>query len=83
MHPASPEMLAAFAAAGDGASGDYITVLEDDSLWDVLAKMRAADASVALVKSKDGPSIGATVQGAITRKDILDTLADDMELFSG
>ncbi len=83
MHPASPEMLAAFAAAGDGASGDYITVPEDDSLWDVLAKMHAADASVALVKSKDAPSTGAAVQGAITRKDILDTLADDMELFSG
>jgi len=83
MHPASPEMLAAFAAAGDGASGDYITVMEDDSLWDVLAKMRAADASVALVNSKDGQFPEHKVQGAITRKDILDTLADDMELFSG
>ncbi len=82
MHPASPEMLAAF-AAGDGASEDYITVLEDDSLWDVLAKMRAADASVALVKSKDGQIADAGWQGAITRKDILNSLSDDMELFNG
>jgi CBS domain-containing protein len=84
MHPASPEMLAAYAAPdGDGSHRDFIVVTDHDSLWDVLAKMRAADASVALVASKDGESTPAVVQGAITRKDILDTLADDMELFSG
>ena len=58
-------------------------MLGDASLWDVIAKMRANNASVALVTSKDGQFGAADVQGVITRKDILDTLADDMELFSG
>jgi CIC family chloride channel protein len=80
MHPLSPEVLAAVAAEGDGARSPFTAVQEDDSLWDVLAKMRANDASVALVQSNDGHF---TLQGEITRKDILDTLADDMELFSG
>ena len=84
MHPVSPEALAAFvAASGDGSREDYVTVPADASLWDVVAKMRANDASVALVTSKDGQFAAADVQGVITRKDILDTLADDMELFSG
>lgn len=83
MHPATPEMLSTYAAAGGSANGSYIIASEDDSLWDVLAKMRAADAAFVLVISKNGQSTGTKVQGAITRKDILDTLADDMELFNG
>ena len=83
MHPATPELLAAFAAAGSTANGDYIAVSGDDSLWDVLAKMHATDASVAMVESKNGQSSGPSVNGAITRKDLLDALAEDMELFSG
>ena len=64
MHPVSPEVLAGFVAAdGDGAREDYVTVPEDDSLWDVLAKMRANDASVALVTSKDGQFAAATCKG--------------------
>ncbi len=81
MKPPSPEVLAAVAAAnGDGARGGYVTVRETDSLRDVVAKMRAESASIALVISQDGRSTPTDVQ-VITRKDILDTLADDMELF--
>jgi CIC family chloride channel protein len=83
MHPATPEMLAQYAAAGGSANGSYIIALEDDSLWDMLARMHAADAAFVLVVSKEKQSGGAEVRGAITRKDILDTLAVDMELFSG
>jgi hypothetical protein len=83
MHPVSSGLLAAVAADGDGARANYIAVQEDDSLWDVLAKMRAGNASIALVESKDGKLTPGFVQGEITRKDILDTLADDMEIFSG
>ena len=84
MHPVSTELLRAIAEDGDGARANYIAVQEDDlGCRDVLAKMRAGDASVALVESKDGQLTAGLVQGEITRKDILDTLADDMELFSG
>ena len=90
MHPASPELLAQYAAGGGGASTAYVTVREDDSLWDVLASMEGSHASVAVVQAKvqakaqakDGPP-AAAVLGAITQQDILDTLASDMELFNG
>jgi CIC family chloride channel protein len=82
MNPMGPEAPAAFVAgSGDGAPKECVTVPEDASLWEVIAQMRAHDASVALVTSKDGQSAATQVQGVITRKDILDTLADDMELF--
>lgn len=82
MHPLSPEQLAGFMTANkDGASKEYVTVPETMSLWDVVAKMRAYDAAVALVTSADGQFSEADVKGVITRKDILDTLAEDMELF--
>jgi CBS domain-containing protein len=83
MQQVSPEALAELVAARDGAREDYVTVRGEASLWDVIAKMRANGASVALVTSKDGQFAAADVQGVIARKDILDTLADDMELFSG
>ena len=50
-------------------------------LWDVVAKMRRNDASLALVTSKNGHFTAADVEGMITRKDVLDRFADDMELF--
>jgi len=84
MHRVSPEALAAFArAGGDGSREAYVMVPGEASLWDVVAKLRANGASVALVTSKDGQFAMADVKGMITRKDILDTLADDLELFSG
>jgi CIC family chloride channel protein len=83
MHPAKSEVLAAMLkGGGDGVPKDFVTVPGDASLWEVIARMHASDASVALVTSKGSPLGAADVQGMITRKDILDTLADDMELFS-
>jgi chloride channel protein, CIC family len=82
MHPMDPESSAALAAAStNGAREEYVMVPEDASLSEVIAQMRAHEASVALVTSKDGQFEPADVKGMITRKDILDTLADDMELF--
>jgi chloride channel protein, CIC family len=82
MHPVSSEELARFTAANeDGSPKEYITVPEAMSVWDVVAKMRANNAAVALVTSTDGQLAQDDVKGLITRKDILDTLADDMELF--
>lgn len=82
MHPASSEVAAAVMAAGkDGAPKQYVTVPGGAPLWEVLAQMRDHDASAALITSRDGQSTPADIQGVITRKDILDTLADDLELF--
>lgn len=82
MHPVSSEELARFTAANeDGSPKEYITVPEAMSVWDVVAKMRANNAEVALVTSTGGQGAPDDVKGVITRKDILDTIADDMELF--
>jgi chloride channel protein, CIC family len=84
MHQVPPETLVAFiAASGEGSPGASVTVRDDDSLWDVVAKMRAQHASVALVTEKDGHFTAADVKGVITRKDLIDALAEDMELFNG
>jgi CIC family chloride channel protein len=88
MHPVSQQAASAW-ADGYGARNDYVVVSRDASLWEVIAKMRANDASVALVTSRDGrrPHMdrrlnAADLQGTITRADIVDTLADGMELFA-
>ena len=71
------------AASGEGTPGRSVTVLAEDSLWDVVTKMRSSDASVALVTENDGHSAATDVKGIITRKDLIDALAEDMELFNG
>jgi len=81
MHPVTAEALANYMVTGDGPSKQYIVVPEDASLWEVIAKMRSHDVSVALVASKHGTFDTAHLQGLITQKDILDALADDLELF--
>ncbi len=89
MHPWSLGVPAAWEnAQGDDAPESYITVPGDATLLDVIAKMRANEASVALVMPAAlvGPEEGqfnvAQVEGMITFKEILERLAGDMELFS-
>ena len=82
MHRVGPDASAALLqAAHDDARETYVTVPGTAPLWDVVAKMRQNDASLALVTSKDGHFTAADVEGMITRKDVLDRFADDMELF--
>ena len=71
------------AVQGNGSSKGYVTVPRNASLLDVIAKMSASNAAIALVTSADGDrGIDlARVEGVINRKDILDRLANDMELF--
>jgi CBS domain len=90
MRPVTPETAAAWdGTAPDGARRDYVFVPSNASLWDVIAKMTDADASVALVMSatavppSDGRIVLKDVRGAITRKDIVDKLAGGGELFAG
>lgn len=69
------------AAIGDVVQRNYVVVSPDDSVWEVVAAMRSTDSAFALVASHDVNLSAARVQGIITRKDIMGTLADDMELF--
>jgi CBS domain-containing protein len=63
------------------AQRNYVVVSPDDSVWKVVASMRSNASAFALVASHDGDLSASSVQGVITRKSLMDVLADDMELF--
>jgi CBS domain-containing protein len=69
------------AVIGDVAQRNYVVVSPNDSVWKVVAAMRSNDSAFALVAAHDGDLSASHVQGIITRKNIMDVLADDMELF--
>jgi CIC family chloride channel protein len=69
------------AVIGDTAQRDFVVVSPQDSVWKVVAAMRSTNSAFALVASRNGDLSASSVQGIITRKDIMDILADDMELF--
>ena len=69
------------AAIGAVAQRDYVVVSPDDSVWKVVAALRSNDSVVALVAAHDGDLSAKSMQGIITRKSIMDVLADDMDLF--
>jgi CIC family chloride channel protein len=81
------ESLAALGSAnpaaviGDAFRHNYVVVPPNDSVWKVVAAMRSADAAFALVVSNPGNLSAGSVQGLITRKAIMDVLADDIETF--
>lgn len=84
MCPLGPGGIATFANrdSDDAPEGkEYVKVPEDASVWDVIAKMRVHGVSLALVTSEDGRPTATGVRGVITRKNILDAMADDMEPF--
>jgi CIC family chloride channel protein len=67
---------------GEIAHKDYITVAEDTTLFEVIARMRSSRASVALVR-RDGGAISARdVEGLITKERIADAMVEAIELFS-
>ena len=63
------------------AQRNYVVVSPDDSVWKVVASMRSTGSAFALVAAHDGDLSAMSVQGIITRKSIVEVLADDMELF--
>ncbi len=69
------------AVIGDAAQHDYVLVSPDDSVWKAVAAMRSSGSAFALVVSQEGNLSASSVQGLITRKAIMDVLADDMEVF--
>ncbi len=66
---------------GDVAQRNYVVVSPGDSVWQVVAAMRSTDSAFALVAAHEGILSASSVQGIITRKDIVNTLARDMEPF--
>jgi len=68
-------------AAADIAQSNYAVVAPRDSLWEVIGAMRDRDADVALVSSRNGHLSAADVQGLITRKQVIDILGTDMQMF--
>jgi CIC family chloride channel protein len=83
MRPLSPEERAACLDTQPGcAAVKCVTVPGNAALAEVMAAMRGQDASVALVESRNGQNAKTGPQGAITRKQIVDVLADDLtEMF--
>ena len=84
MQPAPPDHRCRGSADGSGSGREgYVFVLPDASLSEIIAKMRESDASVAMVTAMNDHDGAGRVQGMITRKQILDRLAADLELFGG
>lgn len=85
----TPEHLARFNQAKPPVAVDgivqtnYVIVAASDSLWDVIEAMRKSEAEVALVASKNEHPAASDVQGLITRKQVIDVLGSDIELFGG
>ncbi len=69
------------ASVRDIGRRDFIRVDETVSMYEVLRRMRAEDASVALVLPNETSPI-QDVAGVITRRQLGDVLVDSTELFS-
>lgn len=69
------------AVIGDGIQRNFVVVSLGDSVWTVVAAKRSADSAFALVAPHAGDLSANSVRGIITRKIILDVLADDMDVF--
>ena len=69
------------ALGSDLAEPNYVFVSPVNSVWEVVAAMRSTGSAFALVTSTQKELSCAGVQGIISRRDILNVLADDMELF--
>jgi CIC family chloride channel protein len=66
----------------DLAEHCFITVGEDVALLDVLTRLRAAGASVAIVTGGTAKRPGDEIQGLITKQQIAGAVIEEMELFS-
>lgn len=64
------------------ASKAYIVAAEDTPLFDLLAAMRARNASVALIARREGAVAVSDIRGVITKRHVAQVLADVVELFA-
>jgi chloride channel protein, CIC family len=80
---AHPEVLRGAKTLLDVARHDYVTVPSSAAIFEVLARIRAADASVAIVIHRDVGAAqgGGTVLGVVTKAHLAEAIAEGMELF--
>lgn len=69
------------ALLADVAQANYVIVSPNDSLWDIIAAIRTANCTFALVAPDKEDPTAADVRGIIACKNIVDALASGMELF--
>ncbi len=67
---------------GQLATRRFVVVQESDSLFDVIARMHALGATVALVTDGAPPLSADRVKGVITRERLADAMVDAADLFS-
>lgn len=78
MHPVDPQTAEAYAQHG---RSNYVLVRPETSLGEIIARMRASGVSEALVTLQGNGFTAADVKGRISRDEIMDALAEEMELF--
>jgi CIC family chloride channel protein len=66
---------------GDIAKKDYITVNQNVTLFDVITRIHANSASIALVTDSDTTPTIDKIKGLITKQEIADVMEKDAELF--
>jgi CIC family chloride channel protein len=64
------------------ADKDYVTVGEEEPLFDIINKMRASNVSVVLVTDSSSTIFASNVKGLITKQQIGDAMAEAVDLFS-
>ena len=67
---------------GEIAATDYVTVTENSTFFDILARMRADQASVALVGRRSDTNSVDNIQGLITKTQIVGSMEEAVELFT-
>jgi CBS domain-containing protein len=69
------------ATLGELADQRYVTVGGRTSLFDVLARMRAHGAHIALVSDSASTHFAEQIKGVITRVQLADAMVDGAELY--
>ena len=67
---------------GELAGSDHVIVSQSNKFYRVLDRMKASEASVALVASHDKAPTVADILGIITKENVADSIAGSLELFS-
>lgn len=61
---------------------DYLAISGDRPLSDIVEGLRSSKASIVLVTTENGPATAGNVSGFITKDLIVDSMEDDLALFS-
>jgi CIC family chloride channel protein len=63
-------------------SKEYVTVLEEMTLFDIVDRMRSLNVSIALVTDRPGIALARNVKGLITKQEVGHAIVEAVELFS-